>query len=56
MKLYDLPANTNFILRDEEGHEMRLKLHCIDGMYSHCTDSDGNKIFVAAWVDVEIDE
>lgn len=54
MKLYDVQRNTDIILRDDEGHELKLKFHHIDGAYSYCTDSHGNVVHIAAWADVEV--
>jgi hypothetical protein len=50
MKLYDVPRNSFIRLRC--GAE--LLFDHIDGMYSYCTDTEGNVIHLAAWTDVEI--
>lgn len=52
MKLFEVPRNTRIVL--EDGTE--LNFHHIDGMYSLCTDDDGNKVHIAAFSDVEIKE
>ena len=50
MKLYEVPMNTRIVLAN--GLELNFK-H-IDGMYSYCTDDDGNVMHPAAWTEVEI--
>lgn len=50
MKLYDVPQNTDIILPD--GTELRF--HHIDGMYSYCTDVEGNVVHLAAWTEVTL--
>lgn len=54
MKLYDVPYGTNIRLRDDEGNALDLKFHYIDGLYSYCTDKEGNPQHVAMWADVEV--
>ena len=54
MKLYEVERNKDIILRDDDGNELKLKFHRLDGMYSYCTDSQGNVVHVAAWTDVEM--
>ena len=49
MKLYDVPRNTRIKIEDQE-----LLFHRIDGMYSYCTDSNGNVRHIAAWTEVEV--
>ena len=56
MKLYDVPKNTRITIKDDDGNILRLLFHKIDGMYSYCTDDEGNVVHVAAWVEVEIDK
>ena len=55
MKLYDVPRNTRIVIKDEES-PLRLNFHHIDGMYSYCTDDEGNVVHVAAWTEVEIEK
>lgn len=50
MKLYEVPRNTRVKL--ETGDEVNF--HHIDGMYSYCTDDNGNVLHLAAWTDVEV--
>ena len=66
MKLYDVPKNSKIQIqvegargnhppahRDfEDGEE--LTLHNIDGMYSRCTDKDGNTVHLSAWTEVVV--
>lgn len=54
MKLYEVPRGTDIVLRDEEGNELRLKYHKIDGAYAQCTDQKNNMVLIAAWVEVSI--
>lgn len=49
MKLYDVPRNSLIYINGTE-----LKFHHIDGMYSYCTDSDGNVHHIAAFEEVEV--
>lgn len=56
MKLYDVPKNTRIVIKDEDGSELRLNFHHIDGAYSYCTDDEGNVVHVAAWTEVEIEK
>lgn len=63
MKLYDVPRNTKIRVmedahippahRDIPESEI-LTFHHIDGMYSLCTDSNGQFVHIAAWTEVEI--
>ncbi len=50
MKLYDVPRNSRIRL----SNGVELNFHHVDGMYSLCTDDDGNVIHLAAWTEVEI--
>ena len=50
MKLYDVPRNSRIGLPD--GSE--LNFSNVDGMYSFCTDDDGNVVHLAAWSDVQL--
>lgn len=64
MKLYDVPKGTKIrvVAKDKvppgatpvEG--MELNFHAIDGMYSYCTDADGEIYHPAAWTEVEVVE
>jgi hypothetical protein len=49
MKLYEVPKYSRIKVGD-----MELDFHHIDGMYSYCTDSEGNTHHIAAWADVEV--
>jgi len=50
MKLYDVPPNST--IRIDE--HWILDFHHVDGMYSYCTDKDGNVVHLAAWTEVEV--
>jgi len=50
MKLYNVPRNSMIVLK--EGIE--LKFHHIDGMYSVCTDEEGNVYHIGASEEVEV--
>ena len=52
MKLYEVPRETYITLGDGS----ILLFHSIDGMYSCCTDSEGNIVHIVAWAEVEIYE
>ena len=52
MKLYEVPNNTQIVLSDG----VKLKFHHVDGMYSYCTDSEGNVYHVSASEEVSIEE
>jgi len=54
MKLHDTPRNTRIVVRTDDGTPVQLNFHHIDGMYSYCTDDEGNVIHLAAWTDVEV--
>lgn len=55
MKLYDVPRNSRIrLLGDTLSSDMELNFHHIDGMYSYCTDDDGNVMHLAAWTEIEI--
>ena len=65
MKLFNVPRNTWVrILADPKAPPSApelnvgqpIKLHNIDGMYSYCTDTDGNVVHLVAWAEVEIIE
>lgn len=51
MKLYEAPRNTRLYV-PVIGTE--IMFHRIDGMYSYCTDDQGNAIHLAADVEVEM--
>jgi len=50
MKLYNVPRNSVIVL--ENGLE--LNFHHLDGMYSVCTDDQGNVYHIGASEEVEI--
>jgi len=52
MKLYTVPRNSR--IRLSSGFE--LNFAHVDGMYSFCTDDDGNVIHLAADAEVEVIE
>lgn len=52
MKLYEVPRNSRIVLSD--GTQFNFK-H-IDGMYSYCTDDQGNVVHLVAWEEVEVKE
>ena len=49
MKLFEVPKYSRIKVGG-----MELDFHHIDGMYSYCTDSEGNPQHIAAWADVEV--
>ena len=49
MKLYKVPNKSWIILKGE-----KYFFDHIDGMYSYCTDEDGNVVHLAAFTDVEL--
>lgn len=63
MKLYNLRWGSMFKVVDKEvvippcAQDVStgeiIKLNTIDGMYSHCTNSDGETVHLAAWTEVE---
>lgn len=61
MKLYDVPCNTRIRVTDPEEapiggipiEEKEYNFYHIDGMYSYCTDDDGNVVHIKAWTEVE---
>jgi antirestriction protein len=52
MKLYNVPRNSTIVLK--EG--IVLKIHHIEGMYSVCTDEDGNVYHIGATEEVTVKE
>ena len=53
-KLYELERDTYFTIR---GGDTRYKLHHIDGMYSYCTNDNGDVLHLSASTLVEeVDE
>jgi hypothetical protein len=56
MNLYEVPRNTKIKFKDNEGNETTLLFGHVDGMYSYCTDDNGNVVHLAAWADVEVAE
>ena len=63
MKLYELKWGSMFKVVDRDvvvppgAPEVNtgdvIKLNTIDGMYSHCTNSKGETVHLAAWTEVE---
>jgi len=63
MKAYNVNYGTKVIVTDNEvttppssipiskGDE--ITIHNLDGMYCNGVDKDGNKIYIAAWTEVE---
>ena len=51
MKLYEVPRNSRIKMG-----EIELNFKHVDGMYSYCTDDDGNVIHPASWTEVEVIE
>ena len=49
MKLYEVPKYSRIKVGG-----MVLDFHHIDGMYSYCTDIEGNAHHIAAWADAEV--
>lgn len=63
MKLYNVPRHTRIRLLEDvdvppgalplkAGDVLRFK--SVDGMYSYCTDQNGNVVHAPAWAEVEI--
>ena len=50
MKLYQVPCNTRIKLATGE----EILFHHIDGMYSYCTNDQGQVVHIAAFTEVEI--
>ena len=50
MKLYNVPKNSMIMLSGG----LVLKFHHIDGMFSVCTDEDGDVYHIDATADVEV--
>lgn len=50
MKLYEVPRNTRISTADG----VELNFDHIDGMYSFCTDDNGNIVHLPAWTEVDI--
>ena len=63
MKAYNIKQGTKVIVTDEnvknppdsipvnKGDE--ITIHRLDGMYVNATDQNGNRIYIAAWTEVE---
>jgi hypothetical protein len=49
MKLYEVPRNTRIKFQEYE-----FNFHHVDGMYSYCTDDEGNVIHLSASAEVEV--
>jgi hypothetical protein len=56
MKLYDVPRNTRIVAKLGDDNVLRLNFDHVDGMYSYCTDDEGNVVHLAAWAEVEIEK
>lgn len=63
MKLYDVPAGSTIKVKSDikvppEAPQIKeeqiLMFNGIDGMYSHCTDFNGNIVHLVAWAEVEV--
>lgn len=63
MKLYEVPNNSKIIVKDKIKTPPAsipikrgdiLQFHHIDGMYSYCTNKDGEVVHLAAWAEVEV--
>jgi len=52
MKLYDVPRNSMIVL----SNGLELKFHHIDGMYSLCTNEEGNVYHIGASEEVTVKE
>lgn len=50
MKLYNVPKNSTIVLKDG----LELNFYHIDGMYSVCTDNEGNVYHISASEEVEV--
>ena len=50
MKLYNVPRNSTIVLKDG----LELNFHHVDGMYSVCTDGEGNVYHIGASEEVEV--
>jgi len=50
VKLYNVPRNSTIVLKDG----LELNFHHIDGMYSVCTDGEGNVYHIGATEEVEV--
>jgi hypothetical protein len=53
MKLYELPQQTYFTLKDDPKQWIYFLDH-IDGLYSVCYDNNDNLIHISALADVQI--
>ena len=52
MKLYQVPRYSRIVLKDG----MKLFFDHLDGMYSYCTDGDGQVWHISANTEVTIEE
>ena len=52
MKLYELKRGSSFRIPGDDSGRV-FKLRHVDGMYSLCTDPEGNTIHIAAFQRVE---
>jgi len=55
MKLYEVPNDTKIVV-PIKGVDYELMFYHIDGMYSYCTDIEGNVVHLSAWTEVNIKE
>lgn len=53
MELYNVPNNTRIRIKGFEEDGVLL-FHHIDGMYSYCTDENGDVVHIPAWAEVNI--
>lgn len=62
MKLYDVKPGSKIIVKSEikvppgalDIKEEVLNFSHIDGMYSYCTNSKGDRVHLVAWAEVEV--
>jgi antirestriction protein len=52
MMLYKVPRDSRIVLQDGT----KLFFHHLDGMYSYCTDSDGQVWHISASTEVTIED
>jgi hypothetical protein len=50
MKLYNVPRNSTIVLKNG----LELNFHHLDGMYSVCTDGEGEVYHIDATEEVEV--
>lgn len=58
MKLYEVPKGTPIKIVEERKSKRDkrevIDFHYLDGMYSYCTNQEGEVVHLAAWTEVEI--